>query len=142
MGGAIVQALVGPDGQLHVAMPDAVTEDAIRPFVVRNEAEVNLAPDLATAQALLTQLQVAVSRLHDLGYPAVIIAPTDLRYALWRFATRFISQVHVLGQNELPPRVKVATEYTLTLSQAGGRRTTGPARTTHTRIDTRDNHNA
>ena len=126
MGGAIVQALVGPDGQLHVAMPDAMTEDALRPFIVRNEAEVNLAPDLATAQALLTQLQVAVSRLHDLGYPAVIIAPTDLRYALWRFATRFISQVFVLGQNELPPRVKVATEYTVTLSQGGPRRTTGP----------------
>jgi len=125
MGGAIVQAFVGPDDQLHVAMLDAATEDALRPFVVRNEAEVNLAPDLPTAQGLLAQLQSAVSRLHDLGYPAVLIAPTDLRYPLWRFATRFISQVHVLGQNELPPRVKVATEFTVSTARRATRR--GPA---------------
>ena len=125
MGGALVQALTGPDDQLHVAMLDAATEDALRPFVVRNEAEVNLAPDLPTAQGLLAQLQSAVTRLHDLGYPAVIIAPTDLRYPLWRFATRFINQVHVLGQNELPPRVKVATEFTVSTARRAPRR--GPA---------------
>ena len=125
MGGSIVQSLVGPDSQLHVAMLDAATEDELRPFVVRNEAEVNLAPDLSTAQSLLAQLQSAVSRLHDLGYPAVIIAPTDLRYALWRFATRFINQVHVLGQNELPPRVKVSTEFTVSTARRATRR--GPA---------------
>jgi flagellar biosynthesis protein FlhA len=125
MGGAVVQALLGPDSQLHVAMLDAATEDTLRPFVVRNEADVNLAPDLSTAQSLLAQLQSAVSRLHDLGYPAVIIAPTDLRYPLWRFATRFISQVHVLGQNELPPRVKVSTEFTVSTARRATRR--GPA---------------
>ncbi|MDP6944451.1 MAG: FHIPEP family type III secretion protein, partial [Myxococcota bacterium] len=125
MGGSIVQTLMGPDSQIHVAMLDAATEDELRPFVVRNEAEVNLAPDLPTAQGLLAQLQSAVSRLHDLGYPAVLIAPTDLRYPLWRFATRFISQVHVLGQNELPPRVRVVTEFTVSTARRATRR--GPA---------------
>ncbi len=123
LGPAIVQSMLGPDGKLHAAILDAATEDALRPFVMRNEADVNLAPDLPTAQAFLTQLQAAVRRLHDLGYSAVFIVPADLRFPIWRFASRFAHQAHIVAQSELPPRVDVVTEATVSLRGArGGRR--------------------
>ncbi len=118
LGPAIVQSLLSPDNKLHVALLAAQTEDLLRGAVVRNEADVNLAPDLGTAQALLAQLQEATARLHDLGYAAVILAPADLRFPLWRFANRFLSQVQVLAQAELPPRIEVATEHTIRVSRA------------------------
>ncbi|MGM0578362.1 MAG: flagellar biosynthesis protein FlhA [Myxococcota bacterium] len=125
LGPAIVQELTAPDGRLHVAIMDAATEDALRGTVVRNEADVNLAPDLQTAQALLAQLQQATNRLHDLGYPAILLTPADLRYPMRRFAGRFLSQVHILAQTELPPRVEVVTDFTVQLGRAGRGARTG-----------------
>ena len=126
LGSAITQTLIGPDQALHVAILDAPTEDLLRGMVVRSDADVNLAPDLQTAQALLGQLQQAVERLHSTGNPAVLIAPADLRFALWRFASRFMNQVHVLGQNELPTRTEVQTEFTLGIALPAA---VGPAQT-------------
>jgi flagellar biosynthesis protein FlhA len=115
LGGGIVQELQGDDGRLHVAILSSPTEDTLRPLVVRNESDVNLAPDLNTAQNLLIQLQEAVKNLHEQGYPAVILAPTDLRYPLWKFVNRFLGQGHVLAQNELPSNTDIVTEYTVSL---------------------------
>lgn len=133
LGPAVVQALLGMDGRLHVAMMDAASEDLLRTFVVRNEADVSLAPDLANAQTLLAQLQSGMERLQQLGHHPLLIAPSDLRYPLWRFAARFLPLVHVMAQNELPPRVEVATDHTITLSPRGrgpraAQRTGGAAR--------------
>ncbi len=117
LGGAIVQRLSSLDGKLHAAIFDAPSEDQLRQFVLRNDAEVALAPDLPTAQALLTQLQRAHQRMQERGHATVIIAPADLRYPLWRFASRLLPQVSVLGQSELPPRVDVVTTMTLSIVQ-------------------------
>ncbi|MCC6623443.1 MAG: flagellar biosynthesis protein FlhA [Deltaproteobacteria bacterium] len=123
LGGAIVQRLVDPgDNKLHAAIFDGASEDLLRQFVLRNEAESALAPDLATAQGLLAQLQIAHQRLQAQGHPTVVITPADLRQPLRRFVSRLMPQLVIISQQELPPRLDVATAATLSI---GGRRAPG-----------------
>jgi flagellar biosynthesis protein FlhA len=115
LGSAIVQSVIGSDNKLHAAIFDAASENALRQVLIRQENDVAIAPDLGMAQNLLAQFQKAVQVLHERGYDASVVVPTDLRYALWRFASRFVPQVHFIGQNELPSRVELNTEITMSL---------------------------
>lgn len=129
LGSGIVQGLIGGDSKLHVGILSPATEDALRSTMLRTEVDVNLAPDLGTAQRLLAEIQEAVEHLHGHGYAAVLLVPTDIRFALFRFINRFMNQVQVLGQNELPGRVELVTEYTIEAVEAGqaNRTAKGPA---------------
>jgi flagellar biosynthesis protein FlhA len=115
LGAAIAQRYVEPDGKLYVAIFDGATEDLLRNVVIRNEAEVALAPDLQTAQALLAQLQQAHQKLAAQGHASVIVTPVDLRSPLRRFVARLMPQLVVLSQAELPPRLDVVTVSTLSV---------------------------
>jgi flagellar biosynthesis protein FlhA len=115
LGAAIAQRYVEPDGKLHVAIFDGATEDLLRGVVLRNEAEVALAPDLQTAQALLAQLQQAHQKLATQGHASVIVTPVDLRQPVRRFVARLMPQLVVLSQAELPPRLDVVTVATLSV---------------------------
>ncbi len=125
LGAAIAQRHVEPDGKLYVAIFDGATEDLLRQFVLRNESESALAPDLQTAQSLLGQLQLAHQRLQAQGHATVVLTPADLRYPLRRFIARLMPQVTVMSQAELPPRLDVVTVSTLTVQ---GRRVGAAAR--------------
>jgi len=118
LGPAIAQRFVEPDGKLYAAIFDALTEDALRQFILRNESDTVLAPDLNTAQALLAQLQSAFQRMQAAGRPTVVLAPADLRYPLRRFVARLIPQLAVLSQAELPTRLDVVTVATLSVAPA------------------------
>lgn len=115
LGPAIAQRYVEADGKLHVAIFDGATEDMLRQFVLRNESESVLAPDLQAAQGLLAQLQQAHQRLQARGHASVIVTPADLRYPLRRFVGRLMPQIVVLSQAELPPRLDVVTVTTMSI---------------------------
>jgi len=117
LGPAIAQRHVEADGKLYVAIFDGATEDLLRSFVLRNEAESALAPDLQTAQALLSQLQQAHQRLQAQGHTSVIVTPPDLRSPLRRFVARLMPQLVVMSQTELPPRLDVVTVATLSVQR-------------------------
>ena len=117
LGPAIVQALVGGDNKLHASILDAPSEDLLRGTVVRTDSDAMLAPDLQTAQQLLSGLQRVVETANLHGVPPILLAPPDLRYPLWRFANRFLPQLVVLSQRELPPRVEVSTSSTVSIAQ-------------------------
>lgn len=129
LGSGIVQRMLGGDGKLHVAILSPGTEDALRSTMLRTDVDVNLAPDLGTAQRLLAEIQEAMEHLHGHGHSAVLLVPTDIRFALFRFVSRFLSQVQVLGQNELPGRVELITEFTVDAAENAhaARATKGPA---------------
>jgi flagellar biosynthesis protein FlhA len=129
LGSSIVQRLLGGDGKLHVAILSPGTEDALRSTMLRTDVDVNLAPDLGTAQRLLAEIQEAMDNLHGHGHSAVLLVPTDIRFALFRFVSRFLNQVQVLGQNELPGRVELITDYTVDALEdaSAARATRGPA---------------
>jgi flagellar biosynthesis protein FlhA len=120
LGAAISQRFVEADGKLHVALFDGASEEALRQFVIRNEADAALAPDLHTAQALAAQLQSAYQRLQANGHTPVIVTPPDLRFPLQRFITRLMPQMNVISQTELPPRLEVTTVMTMTLPARRG----------------------
>jgi flagellar biosynthesis protein FlhA len=118
LGPAIAQRLVEADGKLYVAIFDGASEDHLRQLVLRNESESVLAPDLQTAQALLSQLQHAHQRLQLQGHASVVVTPADLRYPLRRFVARLMPQIVVMSQTELPPRLDVVTLATLSIRRA------------------------
>lgn len=120
LGGSIVQSLIAPDGKLYVGIFDSQSEDSLRAFVTRSETEVALAPDLTTAQNLVTQLQRVLQTHQGEGRPPVIIVPPDLRYAIQHFAIRFVSGLFVVSQREIPPRIDVTSNIPLTLFPGRG----------------------
>ena len=120
LGGSIVQSLIAPDGKLYVGIFDSQSEDSLRAFVTRSETEVALAPDLTTAQNLVTQLQRVLQSHQGEGRPPVIIVPPDLRYAIQHFAIRFVSGLFVVSQREIPPRIDVTSNIPLTLFPGRG----------------------
>ncbi|MBL8785093.1 MAG: flagellar biosynthesis protein FlhA [Deltaproteobacteria bacterium] len=122
LGPAIAQRHVEVDGKLYVAIFDGASEDLLRQYILRNESESALAPDLQTAQSLLAQLQQAHQRLQAQGHATVVVTPADLRYPLRRFVARLMPQVIVMSQAELPPRLDVVTVQTLSIQ---GRRPAG-----------------
>jgi flagellar biosynthesis protein FlhA len=120
LGAAIAQRYVEADGKLHVALFDGASEETLRQFVIRNEADAALAPDLLTAQALAAQLQSAYQRLQANGHAPVVVTPPDIRFPLQRFITRLMPQMNVISQTELPPRLDVTTVMTMTLPARRG----------------------
>jgi flagellar biosynthesis protein FlhA len=104
LGPAIAQELSENGGTLFAALLDPGCEEALRSCIVRTEQDVSLAPDLSTAQSLLSGVQQAVEQLTLEGHRPVIIAPSDLRYAVWKFIHRFLPQVIFVSQQELPLR--------------------------------------
>ena len=112
IGPAIAQSLTEADGKLYAALLDPNTEATLRRCIQRSETDVSLAPDLATAQALLQGVQQAVERLGLSGRRPVLVAPADLRYALRAFVARFLPQVVVVSQQELPARLELSAVAT------------------------------
>ena len=128
IGPSIAQPLKEQDGTLYAALLDPACEEALRGWVVRNEHDVALAPDLGHAQALLAGVQRAVEQLSLAGRRPVIVAPSDLRYAFWKFTSRFLPQVTVVAQQELPSRLPVQAVATVSLALAASFGGTGPRR--------------
>jgi flagellar biosynthesis protein FlhA len=118
LGSSIVQSLLAPDSKLHASILDAASEDMLRGVVVRTDNDAMLAPDLQTAQQLLAGLQKVVEAANMSGAAPVLLAPPDLRYPLWKFANRFLPQLVVISQRELPARVDVVTTTTLQIAQS------------------------
>ena len=119
IGASIAQSLTDLDGKLYAALLDPACEEALRGCLIRDDNDVALSPDLHTAQGLLLGMQKAMEELSLAGRRPVVVAPTDLRYGLWKFAHRFLPQVTVVAQQELPPRLEVAALTTVQLADVG-----------------------
>lgn len=125
LGPSIIQELVSPDGKIYVGIFDSQSEETLRSFVSRTDTEVALAPDLTTAQNLVTQLQRVMQNHQGEGRAPVIIVPPDLRYAIQHFALRFVAGLFVVSQREIPPRVDVTSNLSLSLYQGRTAQTKG-----------------
>ncbi len=107
LGPSISEALLEPDRKLYAALLEPETEATLRKVLVKDGGDVGLAPDLATAQAILGGVHKAVEKLGVQGKRPILVAPSDLRYPLWKFVHRFLPQVTVLAQQELPARLEI-----------------------------------
>ncbi|MFT7623409.1 MAG: flagellar biosynthesis protein FlhA [Myxococcota bacterium] len=115
IGPSIAQHVKEADGKVYAALLDPRCEEALRNCVVTSEHDTALAPDLGTAQSLLGGVQKAVEALGIQGHRPLLVAPADLRYPLWKFVNRFLPQVTVVSQQELPSRMEVQALTTVSL---------------------------
>jgi flagellar biosynthesis protein FlhA len=107
LGPSIAQTLAELDGKLYAALLEPDLEAALRKVMVTSP-EPGLAPDLATAQRVLSAVQKAVEKLGMAGKRPILVAPSDLRYPLWKFIHHFLPQVVVVAQQELPSRLEIS----------------------------------
>lgn len=102
-----ITSRVTTEGTLHAVTLLPETEHVLRAALGHDDGQVVLAPDLPTAQALLESLRHEASRLAAQGHATVILAPPDLRRALFTFASRFIPDLTVVAARELAAGTRI-----------------------------------
>jgi flagellar biosynthesis protein FlhA len=97
---------------------DRATEQVLRASLGVSEGEPVLALDIDGARRLIERLETQASRLLAGGAPVVVLAPPDLRRALFDFASRFIPDLWVVSARELTPSTTIEPAGVLQLQSA------------------------
>jgi flagellar biosynthesis protein FlhA len=103
-------------GVARAIVLDRPTEQLLRSSLGAAEGEPVLALDVDSARRLVERLEGLAGRLLADGSPVVVLAPPDLRRALFDFASRFIPDLWVVSARELPPTTTIEPSGTLQLS--------------------------
>ncbi len=111
-----ITARISEGGVLYALTLDRQTEDSLRQSLGHNDGEPTLAPDINTARALIASLENRAAALAAQGRSAVILAPADLRRALFEFASRFVPELFVVSARELAPGTTIEPAGTITLT--------------------------
>jgi flagellar biosynthesis protein FlhA len=111
-----ITARITEAGVLYALTLDRSTEDSLRQSLGHNDGEPTLAPDITTARALIASLETRAAALATQGRSAVILAPADLRRALFEFASRFVPDLFVVSARELAPGTTIEPAGTITLT--------------------------
>ena len=88
-------------GVVHALTLDRNTEEILRKSLGQSDGEVTLAPDVATAKRLVSNLEAHAANFAALGRPTTLVAPPDLRRPLYDFASRFVTDLWVVTAREL-----------------------------------------
>ena len=94
---------------------DRAVEDVLRQSMGTSDGEPTLSPELETARRLVASLQQKAAALTAQGHPAVLLAPADLRRALFEFASRFVPDLSVVTSRELAPGTTIEPGGTVSL---------------------------
>jgi len=100
LGRAIVQQLFPGSVELQVLALDPSLERLLMQAVQSGGGEGVLEPSLA--DNLLRETANAAQRQEDLGLPAVLLVPNQLRWLLSRFLRRAVPNLRVLANAEVP----------------------------------------
>jgi flagellar biosynthesis protein FlhA len=111
--------VVGPllhSGALRVLVLDEPLERALRDAVVTVHGEATLQPPGTIASVVVEALRARAAS----GDELVVVAPPDLRRALFDFVERFVGGAHVLALTEVPAGVDVVIAGRIALAADGG----------------------
>ncbi|HUJ26253.1 MAG TPA: FHIPEP family type III secretion protein, partial [Myxococcales bacterium] len=111
----ITQRLADPQGIVRAITMDRAMEDALRSSLASSDGEAVLGPDVATAQSLVNSMQARAQQLATAGWPAVVLAPPDLRRPLFDFLARFVPDLWVVTARELAAGTSIEPAATVTL---------------------------
>jgi len=100
LGRAIVQQLYPGNGEVQVISLDPALERLLQQAVSGTAGNASFEPGLA--DTLVREAATAAQRQEDLGQPAVLLVPANLRLLLSRFLRRSIPSLRVLAHNEIP----------------------------------------
>ena len=100
LGRAIAQQLYPGSGEIQVMSLDPTLERLLLQAVSGGSENASFEPGLA--ETLMREAAIASQRQEDLGQPAVLLVPANLRLLLSRFLRRSIPNLRVLAHNEIP----------------------------------------
>ncbi len=100
LGRAIVQQLYPGNGEVQIISLDPTLERLLQQAVSGTAGNASFEPGLA--DTLVRDAAMAAQRQEDLGLPAVLLVPANLRLLLSRFLRRSIPSLRVLAHNEIP----------------------------------------
>jgi flagellar biosynthesis protein FlhA len=105
-------------GVLHALILDRQTEELLRQSLGTSDGEPTLAPDVETARRLIQAVEQQAAKLSAANLPVVVMAPPDLRRALFDFLSRFVADLSVVSARELTPGTAVEPAATLQVTPA------------------------
>ena len=100
LGRSIIQQLYAGSAEMQVMSLDPQLERILLQAIAGGGESASIEPGLA--DTLLRETASAAQRQEELGLPAVLLVPGNLRTLLSRFLRRGISQLKVLAHSEVP----------------------------------------
>ena len=101
LGRAIVQQLFPGGGELPVMALEPGLERVLAQ-VLQSQGGDTTGIEPGLADTLLRETAAAAQRQEDLGQPAVLLVPSNLRWLLSRFLRRAVPQLKVIANTEIP----------------------------------------
>ncbi|MEI7430299.1 MAG: flagellar biosynthesis protein FlhA [Betaproteobacteria bacterium] len=100
LGRSIIQQLYPSGNEMQVMSLDPQLERLLLQAIAGGSDNASIEPGLA--ETLIRETSAAAQRQEELGLPAVLLVPGNLRMLLSRFLRRGISQLKVLAHGEVP----------------------------------------
>ena len=100
LGRSIIQQLYPSGAEMQVMSLDPQLERVLLQAIAGGGDHASIEPGLA--ETLIRETSAAAQRQEELGLPAVLLVPSNLRLLLSRFLRRGISQLKVLAHGEVP----------------------------------------
>jgi flagellar biosynthesis protein FlhA len=100
LGRSIIQQLYPSGNEMQVMSLDPQLERLLMQAISGGGDNASIEPSLA--ETLIRETSAAAQRQEELGLPAVLLVPGNLRMLLSRFLRRGISQLKVLAHGEVP----------------------------------------
>ncbi len=100
LGRSIIQQLYPSGSEMQVMSLDPQLERVLLQAIAGGGDNASIEPSLA--DTLIRETAAAAQRQEDLGLPAVLLVPGNLRTLLSRFLRRGVSQLKVLAHGEVP----------------------------------------
>lgn len=100
LGRSIIQQLYPSGNEMQVMSLDPQLERVLMQAIAGGGDNASIEPSLA--DTLIRETAAAAQRQEELGLPAVLLVPGNLRTLLSRFLRRGISQLKVLAHGEVP----------------------------------------
>jgi flagellar biosynthesis protein FlhA len=100
-------------GVVHALTLDRNTEELLRKSLGQSDGEATLAPDVATAKRLVSNVEAHAANFAALGRPTTLVAPPDLRRPLYDFVSRFVPDLWVVTARELVSGTQVEPAGTI-----------------------------
>jgi flagellar biosynthesis protein FlhA len=106
-----------PDGILPLASLNPVVERYLSENIQHTDEGSFLALDPRYAQQLIHKLNGAAEKFAELGQSPILLAPSHLRAALFRFVDRFANGYAVICHQEIAPSTKVQSMGVIALEE-------------------------
>ena len=113
----ITAKYVNPDGMLALSSMTPALERTLSEAVQQTDEGSYLALEPAQAQQFINKLSRVVEKFMESGSTPILLAPSHLRAAVFRFVDRFVPGMAVISHYEIAPNTKVQSVGVVSLEE-------------------------